>query len=75
MPTIITIAAIPTRAGFFTARCDGRLLCRSRQPFLDGARELARVRLLCRHHHHHAPRRLAGRRLALHNRRRGGADG
>src|SRR5262249_37183 len=22
------------------ARCDGRLLCRSRQPFLDGAREL-----------------------------------
>jgi len=40
MPTIITIAAISTRAGYYAARCDGRLLCRSRQPLLDGAREL-----------------------------------
>jgi hypothetical protein len=36
----ITIAPIPTRPGYYTACCDGRLLCRSRQPFLDGAREL-----------------------------------
>ena len=36
----ITVAPIPTRPGYYTARCDGRLLCRSRQPFLDGAREL-----------------------------------
>jgi hypothetical protein len=38
--TTIIIAPIPTRRGYFTARCDGRLLCRSRQPLLDGAREL-----------------------------------
>jgi hypothetical protein len=40
MPTTITIAPIESRPGYYTARCDGRLLCRSRQPFLDGAREL-----------------------------------
>ena len=37
---IVTIAPIPTRPGCYTARCNGRLLCRSRQPFLDSAREL-----------------------------------
>jgi hypothetical protein len=40
MDLIITIAPIHTRPGYYTARCDGRLLCRSRQPFLDGARAL-----------------------------------
>jgi hypothetical protein len=40
MIALIIIAAIHTRPGYFTARCDGRLLCRSRQPLLDGAREL-----------------------------------
>jgi hypothetical protein len=38
--TTIIVAAITTRPGYYTARADGRLLCRSRQPFLDGAREL-----------------------------------
>jgi len=38
--SIITIAAIQTRPGYYTARCDGRLLCRSRQPVVDGARGL-----------------------------------
>jgi hypothetical protein len=38
--TTIIVAAIPTRPGYYTARCDGRLLCRSRQPLLDAAREL-----------------------------------
>jgi hypothetical protein len=37
---LIIVAPIPARPGYYTARCDGRLLCRSRQPFLDGAREL-----------------------------------
>jgi hypothetical protein len=37
---VIVIAAIHTRPGYYTARCDGRLLCRSRQPLLDGARAL-----------------------------------
>jgi hypothetical protein len=40
MHTTIIIAPIATQPGYFTARCDGRLLCRSRQPLLDGAREL-----------------------------------
>jgi len=41
MPTVIVIVApIVTRSGYYTARCNGRLLCRSRQPLLDGAREL-----------------------------------
>ena len=40
MIAFIVIAAIPTRPGYFTARCDRRLLCRSRQPLLDGARKL-----------------------------------
>jgi hypothetical protein len=37
---IVTVAPIATRSGYYTARCNGRLLCRSRQPFLDSAREL-----------------------------------
>ena len=36
----VTVAPITSRPGYYTARADGRLLCRSRQPFLDGAREL-----------------------------------
>jgi hypothetical protein len=40
MTTTIIVAPIAGRAGYYTARCDGRLLCRSRQPLLDGAREL-----------------------------------
>jgi hypothetical protein len=40
MTTTIIIAPITTHPGYYTARADGRLLCRSRQPLLDGAREL-----------------------------------
>jgi|SRR6516162_7613839 len=36
----VTVAPITSRPGYYTARADGRLLCRSRQPLLDGAREL-----------------------------------
>ena len=36
----VTVAPITSRPGYYTARADGRLLCRSRQPFLDGARRL-----------------------------------
>jgi hypothetical protein len=38
--TIIIVAPVATRPGYFTARCDGRLLCRSKQPLLAAAREL-----------------------------------
>jgi hypothetical protein len=37
---IAFIAIAATRPGYFTARCGGRFLCRSRQLLLDGAREL-----------------------------------
>jgi hypothetical protein len=37
---VITIAPIGGRSGWFTARHDGRLLCRSRHPICDGARAL-----------------------------------
>ena len=40
MRIIVTFAPITSRPGYYTARGDGRLLCRSRQPFLDGARRL-----------------------------------
>ena len=42
MHAIITIiiAGIPTRPGYYTARCDGLLFCSSGQPLFDGAREL-----------------------------------
>jgi len=36
----IIVAPILPRPGYFAASCDGRLLCRSRQPLLDGARVL-----------------------------------
>lgn len=36
----VTVAPIPSRPGYYTALVDGCLLCRSRQPFLDGARRL-----------------------------------
>ena len=37
---VITIAPIGGRSGWFTARHDGRLLCRSKHPICDGARAL-----------------------------------
>jgi len=40
MLALVIVAPITRRPGYYTARCDGRLLCRSRQPFLDSAREL-----------------------------------
>ena len=40
MRIIVTFAPITSRPGYYTARVGGRLLCRSRQPFLDGARRL-----------------------------------
>jgi hypothetical protein len=41
--TVITVAPVTERPGYYTARCNGRLLCRSRQPFLDGTRALLAV--------------------------------
>jgi hypothetical protein len=37
---MVVITPVVGRTGHFTTRCDGRLLCRSRQPLFDGAREL-----------------------------------
>ena len=38
---VITVTLDATRAGYYEARADGRLLCKSsRQPFLDSARAL-----------------------------------
>jgi hypothetical protein len=39
MPIII-VAPIAARPGYFAATCNGRQLCRNRQPLLDGARAL-----------------------------------
>ena len=37
---LLTVMPDTARPGYFTAHVDGRLLCHSRQPFLDSARAL-----------------------------------